>query len=133
MKKSTLFLIWGFLYIICAMVGFIPEPDGAVKFLLNVLSVLFFVPPALLLRQARQKKDNPLRKTILSVSIASLVLTVAAFIGCIRTAMASETVGNLMHGVLNMVSVPMLISPWWALSLFLWSCLMIASLAKNRR
>lgn len=128
MKKSILFPLWGVLAIICAMLGFIPEPAGAVKMAVNLCSLLFFIPPALLLWLARQNRDVKLKKTIRNLSIASLLLTVLAFTACVRTAMGSEALGNFLHGVLNVVSVPMLISPWWALSLFLWSCLLVVSI-----
>ena len=49
MKKSTLLLIWGILYIICAGLGFIPEPQGMVRAMLFLVSLLFFLPPAVLL------------------------------------------------------------------------------------
>ena len=49
MKKSTLLLIWGILYIICTGLGFIPEPQGMVRAVLFLVSLLFFLPPAVLL------------------------------------------------------------------------------------
>ena len=52
MKKSSLMAVWGIFYIICAGLGFIPEPEGAVRIFLTVISVLFFVPPAILLYDA---------------------------------------------------------------------------------
>ena len=57
MKKSTLYLLWAGLFIICAGLGFIPEPVGFPRFLLTALSIGFFVPPALLLHQAAKAKD----------------------------------------------------------------------------
>ena len=49
MKKSTLCVLWGIFYIICAGLGFIQEPQGLARALLFLCAVLFFVPPALLL------------------------------------------------------------------------------------
>ena len=53
MKKSTLLLIWGILYIICAGLGFIPEPQGMVRAMLFLVSLLFFLPPAVLLYRGK--------------------------------------------------------------------------------
>ncbi|HIS60046.1 MAG TPA: hypothetical protein IAC17_06375, partial [Candidatus Faecousia faecipullorum] len=43
------------------------------------------------------------------------------------TALGSETLGNVLHGILTIVSSPMICSGYWALSLFLWACLLMGS------
>ena len=45
MKKSHLFALWGVLFVLCAALGFLPESSGW----MTAVSVLFFLPPALLL------------------------------------------------------------------------------------
>ena len=50
MKKSHLFALWGGLFVLCAALGFISNPGTALKILLTLLSVAFFIPGALLLR-----------------------------------------------------------------------------------
>lgn len=128
MKKSTLYALWGIFYIICAGLGFIPEPSGAVRFCLICLSVLFFVPPALLLHGTDRKTTRRIRL----IAAASLILTVAVMLASITTAMRSEQLGNAMHILLGLVSAPMFCSTYWALSLFLWAALFFASLGKKR-
>ena len=49
MKNHTLFALWGGLFALCAVLGFIPNPDGALRIVLTLLSVVFFVPGGLLL------------------------------------------------------------------------------------
>ena len=49
MKKHYLFALWGGLFTLCAALGFIPAPGTALKILLTLLSVAFFIPGALLL------------------------------------------------------------------------------------
>ena len=49
MKNKSLLAIWGIFYIICAGLGFIPEPEGTVRIFLTVISILFFVPPSIFL------------------------------------------------------------------------------------
>ena len=40
---------------------------------------------------------------------------------------ASQGLGNFLHNVLVIVSSPMICAPSWAMSLFLWACLMVVS------
>ena len=45
----------------------------------------------------------------------------------VLSAMGTVTMGNALFGVLIVVSSPMVCSGYWALSLFLWACLLIVS------
>ena len=128
MKKTYLFALWGCLFIICAGLGFIPEPAGAVRVLLTLVSVGFFVPPAVLLYRAKQEKDTHTLQLIRNLSALSLLVTVIALIGNFLSALSSEFLGNLLHAVLVVVSSPMICCGYWALSLFLWACLLMVSL-----
>ena len=126
MRKKALFVLWGVLFSLCAGLGFLPEPDGAVKGLLTGLSVLFFLPPALLLYQA----DRDTVLLIRNLSVLSLGVTLATLILNFILAVSSETLGNVLHYVLVVVSAPMICSGYWVLSLFLWACLLMVSLKK---
>ena len=127
MKKNTLFVLWGGLFILCAGLGFIPEPEGFGRTVLTLVSALFFLPPALLLKTAKEHKDPGCAMLIRNLSFLSLVVTVVVLILNFLFSMASQTVGNLLHCVLVIVSSPMVCSGYWALSLFLWACLLTAS------
>ena len=51
MTGKKLFALWGVLFVICAGLGFVPlkgELSGTVQGLLTAVSVVFFVPPAVL-------------------------------------------------------------------------------------
>ncbi len=128
MKKQYLFALWGGLFTLCAALGFIPQPSGALQILMSLLSVAFFVPPALLLRLAGQEKDQNTVVLLRNLAAASLVLTVLLIIANFLSALAGEQLGNILHCILIIVSSPMVCSGFWALSLFLWACVMIASL-----
>jgi len=130
MKKTYLFALWGFLFIICAGLGFIPEPAGAARVLLTVLSIGFFVPPAVLLYRAGKTRDKRTVQLVRNLSAASLLATVLALIGNFLSAFSSEFLGNMLYAVLVIVSSPMVCSGYWALSLFLWACLLMVSLQK---
>ena len=133
MTQKTLYSLWGVLFIICAGLGFIPEPQGAVAAVFTCLSVLFFLPPALLLWRAGQNRDRATQKLIRNLSLASLVLTLSLLVLNVVSAMGPEFLGNVLHGLLIILSCPMVCSGYWALSLFLWACLLMASLLNPRK
>lgn len=128
MKEKILYTVWGCFYILCVGLGFIQQPEGLGKAMLVLISLLFFVPGALLLHDGvvTQSRKKLLRLRL--VCITSLVLTCTALIASFLTVRSSAAVGNLMHEVLALVSAPMLCSQYWALSLFLWACLLMASI-----
>ena len=127
MKNRFLFALWGALFILCAGLGFIPEPSGAVALLLTAVSVLFFLPPAVLVWRGRKTLDRVLLALIRNLSIASLSLSVLILIANFLTAFHSQLLGDILHGVLVVVSSPMICSGHWAMSLFFWACLLISS------
>ena len=127
MKSQFLYALWGALFILCAGLGFIPEPAGVLRVLLTGLSILFFLPPAVLVWKGRREKDRMALSLVRNLSIASLSLSVLLIIANFLTVFRSELLGNILHGVLVVVSSPMICSGHWAMSLFFWSCLLIAS------
>ena len=133
MKKKSLFALWGGLFLLCAGLGFIPEPAGAVRWVLTGLSILFFLPPAVLVYQGKKTGDGHLLALIRNLSAMSLGLTAVLLILNFLTAFRSELVGNLLHAVLVVVSTPMICSGRWVLSLFLWACLLMVSLPVKQK
>lgn len=133
MKKSYLFALWGGMFILCAALGIIPEPEGILSVLLTVLSVLFFVPPALLLYTASARGDRDTIALVRNLSLLSLGLTLALLIANFSLALRSEALGNFLHYALTIVSTPMVPSGHWAMSLFLWACLLMVSLKELRK
>ena len=128
MKSQFLYALWGALFILCAGLGFIPEPAGVLRVLLTGLSILFFLPPAVLVWKGRREKDRMALSLVRNLSIASLSLSVLLIIANFLTVFRSELLGDILHGVLVVVSSPMICSGHWAMSLFFWACLLIASL-----
>ena len=127
MKNRFLFALWGALFILCAGLGFIPEPAGVLRVLLTGLSILFFLPPAVLVWKGRREKDRMALSLVRNLSIASLCLSVLLIIANFLTVFRSELLGDILHGVLVVVSSPMICSGHWAMSLFFWACLLISS------
>lgn len=133
MNQKPLFALWGGLFILCAGLGFIPEPSGAARVVLTMLSLAFFAPPALLLHRAIQEGNTDSLKLVRNLSALSLGLTLALLIFNFLSALRSEVLGNILYWILVVVSSPMACSGYWALSMFLWACLLIVSLKALRR
>ena len=130
MNKTSYYTTWAGISILCAGLSFIPEPAGFLKFLMIALSLGFFLPPAMLLYRAKKERDVFTVKLIRNLSLASLVLTAAVLIISVLSFLAPEWVGNFLHILLILVSVPMVCSQYWVLSLFCWACLLMVSLKK---
>ena len=129
MNKKTLFALWGVLFFLSAALGFIPEPQGALKAVMSAAAVLFFLPPAWLLYRG----DRETALLIRNLSALSLGVTLVTLILNFILAVSSEFLGTVLHYVLVVVSAPMICSGYWVLSLFLWACLLMASLKKCRK
>ena len=125
MNKTSYYTLWAGMFILSAGLSFIPEPAGFLKFCLVVLSLAFFLPPTLLLRQAREKGDALTIQTVRNLAFVSLALTLVLIIANFMSLQASETVGTLLYILLCIVSAPMVCAQYWVLSLFGWACLMI--------
>lgn len=133
MNKKILTVLWAGLFIVCAGLGFIPEPEGAVRIVLTVLSLVFFLPPALLLYGAGKQQDKATAQLIRNLAVLSLGLTLVLLILNFLTVLSSQALGQILHYVLTIVSAPMICSGHWAMSLFLWSCLLTASLKQLKK
>lgn len=128
MKKRSLYIAWGVLYSICAGLGFIPEPEGVLTGLMVTLSLLFFVPPAMLLYHAVSREQYGTIRLIRNLSLASLGATLVTLVVNFLSVGASEAAGDVLYGLLILVSAPMICSRLWVLSLFLWACLLMVCL-----
>ena len=129
MKVKILYALWAALFILCAGLGFIPEPAENLQILLTLVSLLFFLPPAVLLYRA----DPMTAKLIRNLSALSLGTTLVLLVLNFLTVFSSEKTGQVLNHVLTIVSSPMVCSGHWALSLFLWACLLMASLKRSGR
>ncbi len=128
MKQSHLYALWGALFILCAGLGFIPNVQGGWEILLFLLSLGFFVPPALLMYQAHKIKNPFSLRLIRTLSILSLSLSLLLLVLSILTALAAGWIGSMIHVLLVILSTPMICSGYWAVSLFGWACLLLTSI-----
>lgn len=132
MKKSVFYIAWGVLYCLCVGFGFLPNPQGAGKALLVLLSLLFFLPPFLLLWGANKENDRKTLLVLRSVSGSILVLTLLLLILNLLSVYVSPAAGLTLHVLLVMFSAPMVCGQYWVLSLFLWALLLMLTLPTKR-
>lgn len=128
MKTKTLFTLWCGLFILCAALGFVNSDSAALQVLKTILSVVFFVPGVLLLYPGRKSCSRETALLVRNLSVASLIFTAVLIIANFLSVLAPAWLGNVLHTILVIVSAPMVCSGYWALSLFLWACLMVCSI-----
>lgn len=133
MINQRLFISWAFLYGICAALGFLPEPTGALSGLMILLSVAFFVPPAILLYRAVKGKEYFLIAKIKMISLLSLSLTLLVLIVNFLSVGASAAAGLVLYWLLILVSAPMICSQMWIVPLFCWGCLLTVCLQYGKK
>ena len=133
MKNKTLFALWGGMFALCAGLGFVPEPAGFVRFLLVVLALGFFVPPALLLGRAFRKRDRHTLELVRNLSAAWLLLTCGLLVANFLSLLATTELGDLLYGILIVASAPMACGQYWILTMFCWACLLFTSIYLLRR
>ena len=133
MTNQRITMIWAFLYGVCAALGFIPNPAGALSGLMIVLSVAFFIPPAILVYRSVRKHDFVLLKKLRYVSLIWLALTMALIILNFLSVEASEAAGKVLYWLLILVSSPMICSQMWVVPIFLWGCLLTVCLQHREK
>lgn len=133
MNKKWLFALWGGLYMLCAGLGFVYQPEGALKVLLVVLAVAFFVPGGMLVYKAAKDRDLFTLKLIRNLAALSLILTMVLVSVNFMSVWGSETLGVVLHSMLVLVSSPMFCGQYWVLSLFGWAFLMIAAVSELKK
>ncbi len=126
-QKTVCYVLWGFFYLLCGFLGLITPQSGAQAGAMTALSLAFFLPPAVLLILAYRENNKNLLRQLRLISILSLALTLLVFVLNIAAVGASETTGKVLYYVLTFVSVPMVCSQHYVVSLFLWACLLFST------
>ncbi len=133
MKKRPLWLTWYSLYILCALLGFIPEPTGFWKLVCVTAAILFFVPGWLLIKWANDRGDTKTLRQIRTISICSLALTMMLIILNMASVLMSAAWGKALYILLILGSSPMICAGYWSLSLFGWACLMVTTFYLSKK
>ena len=127
MKERILYIAWAMLYAICAALGFYGEAEGFGKVLFVATAVIFFLPGIGLVVLGHREGDKKILRRVRIISASVLALTLIFLIANVAVAAITETTNKLLHVFLALVSAPMLCGQYWALSLFLWACLLFAT------
>lgn len=125
MNSKTLYILWGGLFVLCAALGFVPNPTGALRILLILVATAFFVPPLILIHKSGAKT----RQLIGNLALLSLCLTTFLIILNFLSVGFSAAVGDALYSLLVILSCPMICGQYWALSLFGWAWLLFDSKA----
>lgn len=135
MKLKSVWLSWLYLFVLTAVLGFIPSPVGFFKVLLVALAVAFFVPGFMLLVKADHREDMKTIRLVRNIAIAALVVSTILIMLNFLSATLSAAWGLVLHGMLVIFAAPMICGQYWVLSLFGWACLMIygTTLLKQRK
>ena len=136
MKKSPyrlLYMAWGVLFVLTAVLGFFfPDvSDPAGRAALTVLSVLFFLPPWLILSRAKAAGKRHHIRLIRYLALSSVALTLVLLILNLRSVGLGEAVGAALNAALVIISAPMICSNFYVLPLFLWGTLIMGSFTKK--
>ena len=133
MKYKYLYMMWAGMYLLCAVLGFLPDPQGLVYWLLFFISMLFFVPPVWILVQAIRQKNRRQVKAVLVISISWLILTLCLLVVNFLSVTATQAVGTAMHYLLTALASPMICSQVWVVPMFAFGCLLTASWQQLRK
>ena len=127
MTKRNLNIFWAALYVLCAALGFVPNPKGAEYGFLLVLSLIFFIPPIILVRKAVKGGDVAELKRIRLICLIWLGLTLLVLALNFLSVSFTATAGKFVYWLLIVASAPMVCGQVWVLSIFLWGCILSAT------
>ena len=126
--KGILKAIWAGMYILCCVLGFLPEQSGANRVLLMILAVAFFAAPGWLVWVSLGKKDIATLKLVRLLSLLSLCGTVLLIVCNLFSVLGPQWLGDVLYYALVILSTPMICGHYWVLSLTLWAALLWGSI-----
>ena len=129
MKNKTLWILWGCLWGLTALLGFIPSPAGIGKAMLILLALGFFVPPVLLLYRGDRKTAGILR----TLSLVWLGITVVLLVLNLLSIRSTRIVGDMLYCLLVVLTAPMVCGQYWLIVIFLWACLLFAAIFRGKQ
>ena len=129
---KTLYLAWGALFVLTAALGllFPGAQNGLGLFCLRAVTVLFFLPPWMILAKARTEGAVFHTRLLRYLSLASLAMTLVLFCAGILTAVDNPALGDLIHVLMAIVCAPLVCSNFYVLPMFLWGTVLVASFRK---
>ena len=135
MKMKGIWFSWLYLFILCAVLGFIPPAPGFFKVLFALVAAGFFVPGFVLLIKADHRDDEKTIRLVRNIAIFALILTTVLFMLNFLSATMTKAWGDVFYVMLVVFSAPLVCGQYWVLTLFGWACLMVygTTLLKKER
>lgn len=140
LNKYILAAVWVGMYILCAVLGFLPSQEGANRVLLVIFGVLFFVPPGLLVYTCWKEKNGKWLRFVRIVALVVLITTVALMLLnlmsitllLVMPEKAALVLGDILYYLLNLGSVPMMCGQYWGLGMTGWAVLLWTAIVLRR-
>lgn len=139
MKDAWLYRLWAGWFIVCALLGFIPQAEGFGRALLVLCALAFFVPGGVLLYRGAKEKDAGKLRLIRNLALIWLGSTLLLLVLNFLSVRIGDAAGQSLYGLLVLLSSPMVCGQYWILSLFGWavllstSCSLLRNLRRSQR
>lgn len=133
MTTKKLWLSWLYLYLLCAVLGFIPAPTGIVWALLMALAICFFVPGFMLVYRADRRDDEKTIRYVRLVCLIALGVSVLLILANMGTALLTKAWGDVLYVMLVVFASPLVCGQAWVLTLFGWACLLFYSMTALKK
>ncbi len=135
MKLKSIWLSWLYLFILCAVLGFIPEATGVFKGLFALIAGCFFIPGFVLLVKADHRDDTKTIRLVRNIAIAALIVSTVLIMLNFLSATMTKAWGDVFYVMLVVFASPLVCGQFWAVALFGWAFLMsyAISLLKKQR
>jgi hypothetical protein len=124
MNAKLLYALWAAGYALCGVLGFVPNPTGALRVLLIILALASFLPPLLLIRTG---KKHTLR-LVRNLAALWLVLALVLILANLLSFTGSVLLGNVLYCLLVLVASPLVCGQYWVISLFGWAYVLFDSM-----
>lgn len=131
---KTLYQLWAGLFVLTAALGlaFPGVQNAAGRFFLALISLVFFLPPWLILKRAKAEDNLHHLRLVRYLALASLSLTMILFCAGILSLPYGEWVGDLIHVLMTVLCAPLVCSNYYALPMVLWAMVFYGSFGKKK-
>ena len=133
MKDKILYYLWGGWFIVCALLGFIPQPEGFARVLLVIAAAAFFVHGGILLYRGIQGQNLGRLRLFRNLSLIWLGTALGMLVLNFLSFFAGEATGDALYGFMIILTSPMVCGQYWVLSLFGWAVFLMTSLSFLRK
>lgn len=131
---KTLYQLWAGLFALTAALGlaFPGVQNAAGRFFLALISVVFFLPPWLILKRAKKEDNRHHLRLVRYLALASLSLTMILFCAGILSLPYGQWLGDLIHVLMTVLCAPLVCSNYYALPMVLWAMVFYGSFGKKK-